>query len=61
MTASGATLPLALAYNAVSWRLVVGGLAYFFQRRFDQALAKLLLAIQENPGSPATYRILAAC
>jgi tetratricopeptide (TPR) repeat protein len=41
--------------------LVVIGLAYFFQRRFDQALAKLLLAIQENPGSPATYRILAAC
>jgi adenylate cyclase len=41
--------------------LVVIGLAYFFQRRFDQALAKLLLATQENPGSPATYRILAAC
>jgi TolB-like protein len=41
--------------------LVVIGLAYFFQRRFDQALVKLLLAIQENPGSPATYRILTAC
>ena len=41
--------------------LVVIGLAYFFQRRFDRALAKLLLAIQENPGSPATYRILVAC
>jgi TolB-like protein len=41
--------------------LVVMGLAYFFKRRFDDAVAKLLLAIQENPGSPATYRILAAC
>ena len=40
---------------------VVIGLAYFFQRRFDEALSRLLLAIQENPGSPATYRILAAC
>jgi adenylate cyclase len=41
--------------------LVVIGLAYFFQRRFEDAAAKLLLAIQENPGSPAIYRILAAC
>jgi hypothetical protein len=37
------------------------GLAYFFQRRFDDALGKLRLAVQENPGSPAIYRILAAC
>src|SRR5262249_54188569 len=41
--------------------LVVIGLAYFFQRRFDDASSKLRLAIQENPGSPAIYRILAAC
>jgi len=41
--------------------LVVIGLAYFFQRRFDDALDKLRLAVQENPGSPAIYRILAAC
>jgi adenylate cyclase len=40
--------------------LVVIGLAYFFQRRFKDAVEKLLLAIQENPGSPAIYRILAA-
>jgi len=40
--------------------LVVIGLAYFFQRRFDDALDKLRLAVQENPGSPAIYRILAA-
>jgi tetratricopeptide (TPR) repeat protein len=41
--------------------LVVAALAQFFQRRYEDALSKLLLAIQENPGSPATYRILAAC
>jgi adenylate cyclase len=41
--------------------LVVMGLAYFFKRRFNEATAKLLFAVQENPGSPATYRILAAC
>jgi adenylate cyclase len=41
--------------------LVVIGLACFFQRRFDEASAKLLLAVQEIPGSPAIYRILAAC
>jgi TolB-like protein len=40
--------------------LVVIGLAYFFQRRFEEALGKLRLAVQENPGSPAIYRILAA-
>jgi hypothetical protein len=37
------------------------GLAYFFQRRFGDAVEKLLLAVQENPGSPAIYRILIAC
>jgi adenylate cyclase len=37
------------------------GMAYFFKRRFDEAAAKLLLAIQDNPGSPITYRDLAAC
>jgi adenylate cyclase len=41
--------------------LVVIGHAYFFQRRFDDALGKLSVAAQENPGSPAIYRILAAC
>jgi adenylate cyclase len=39
---------------------VLGG-AYFFKRRFDEAASKLLLAIQDNPGSPPAYRILAAC
>ena len=41
--------------------LVVMGLAYFFKRQFDEAASKLQTAVQENPGSPATYRILAAC
>jgi len=39
---------------------VIGG-AYFFKRQFDEAVPKLLLAIQDNPGAPAAYRTLAAC
>jgi adenylate cyclase len=39
---------------------VIGG-AYFFKRRFDEAVSKLLLAIQDNPGAPPAYRLLAAC
>ena len=41
--------------------LAVMGRAYFFKHRFDQAAAKLLLAIQDDPGYPVPYRILAAC
>jgi adenylate cyclase len=41
--------------------LFVIGRAYFFKRRFDEAVSKLLLAIQDNPGSPDPYRTLAAC
>jgi TolB-like protein/class 3 adenylate cyclase len=37
------------------------GSAYFFKRRFDDAETKLLLAIQEQPETPAAYRTLAAC
>jgi adenylate cyclase len=37
------------------------GTAYFFQRRFDEAVAKLLLATQDDPGFPSAYRALAAC
>ena len=36
-------------------------MAYFFKRRFDEAVSKLLLAIQDDPGFPAPYRFLAAC
>jgi adenylate cyclase len=36
------------------------GMAYFFKHQFDEAAAKLLLAMQDEPGSPPTYRFLAA-
>jgi len=37
------------------------GMAYFFKRQFHEAAAKLILAIQDHPGFPASYRTLAAC
>jgi TolB-like protein/class 3 adenylate cyclase/tetratricopeptide (TPR) repeat protein len=37
------------------------GTAYFFKRQFDEAVAKLLLSIQDQPGYTQSYRILAAC
>jgi adenylate cyclase len=37
------------------------GMAYFFKGQFDEAASKLLLAIQDHPGFPASYRSLAAC
>ena len=41
--------------------LHVMGQAYFFKHQFDEAASKLLLAMQDNPGSPLPYRTLAAC
>jgi adenylate cyclase len=41
--------------------LALQGRAYFFSRRFDEAVPKLLLAIQEDPNHPGTYRYLASC
>jgi adenylate cyclase len=41
--------------------LSVMGTAYFFKRQFDEAVSKLLLAIQDHPGFPPAYRALAAC
>jgi TolB-like protein len=41
-------------YNAIGTALLLG-------RRFDEAIPKLLLAIQDVPGFPHTYRALAAC
>ena len=41
--------------------LVVMGAAHFYARRFEEAVPKLLLAIQEDPTHPAPYRTLAAC
>jgi tetratricopeptide (TPR) repeat protein len=37
------------------------GAAHFPSRRFDEAVPKLLLAIQENPSFAEPYRALAAC
>lgn len=41
--------------------LLAIGAAYFLGRRFDQAVPKLLLAIQDDPGFPEPHRFLAAC
>jgi adenylate cyclase len=41
--------------------LLVIGFAHFFARRFDDAVPKLLLAIQEDSSHPNPYRVLAAC
>jgi len=37
------------------------GVALFFAQRFDEALPKLLLAIQDDPDFPQPHRFLAAC
>jgi adenylate cyclase len=37
------------------------GEACFFKHEFDEAASKLLVSIQENPGYPHSYRVLAAC
>jgi TolB-like protein len=37
------------------------GLAHFLSRRFDQAVPKLLVAIQGDPSLPQPYGVLAAC
>ena len=37
------------------------GIALFFNRRFDEALDKLLAALQEFPGYATPYRFIAAC
>jgi adenylate cyclase len=41
--------------------LGVIGIAYFFKRQFDEAAAKLLQSIQDDPGFPPAYRALASC
>jgi adenylate cyclase len=37
------------------------GMAHFLKRRFGEAASKLILAIQDHPGFPPSYRTLAAC
>ena len=41
--------------------LLVIGSAHFISWRFDDAVPKLLLVIQEDPSFPVPYRYLAAC
>jgi adenylate cyclase len=41
--------------------LLALGHAYFFKRRFDESASQLLSSIQDHPGLPASYRLLAAC
>jgi adenylate cyclase len=45
----------------VGWGSAVIGSALFLSRRFDEAIPKLLDAIQDEPSLPDTYRHLAAC
>ena len=45
----------------VGWALLTIGAAHFVNRRFAEAVPKLLLAIQEDPSFPQSYRFLAAC
>ena len=37
------------------------GASHFLSRRFDEAIPKLLLALEETPNFPVAYRYLAAC
>jgi TolB-like protein len=45
----------------VGWNLMTLGCALFLSRRFDEAVAKLLLQMQDDPTNQGTYRLLAAC
>ena len=45
----------------VGFSFTIIGAAHFLSRRFDKAIATLLLAIQEDPDYPPPYRFLASC
>src|SRR6516164_4386652 len=45
----------------VGTSFAVIGQAHFLSRRFDEAVPKLLLAIQDDPTFPFPHRVLAAC
>jgi TolB-like protein len=45
----------------VGWAFLTIGAAHFVSRRFEEALPKLLVAVQEDPTFPTVYRFLAAC
>jgi adenylate cyclase len=48
-------------HGRIGWAFLVIGAAHFLSHRFDEAVPKLLLAIQDDPSYPHTYRYLAAC
>jgi TolB-like protein/DNA-binding winged helix-turn-helix (wHTH) protein len=62
---------IAIAHTEAAMRLsprarigtpfAVIGQSLFLSRRFDEAVPKLLLAIQDDPSYPVPYRVLAAC
>ena len=54
-----AALRLSPRTRGASFALI--GRAHFFARRFDEAVPKLLLAIQDYPRDAQPYRTLAAC
>jgi TolB-like protein len=56
-----AALRLSLRARVGVSSLGIIGSACFYSRRFDEAVPKLLLAIQEDPSFPQPYRLLAAC
>ena len=45
----------------VGWTVLTIGAAHFYARRFEEAVPKLLLSLQEDPSLPNPYRYLAAC
>jgi adenylate cyclase len=45
----------------IGWAFIVIGGAHFVSRRFDQALLKFDVAIQDDPSFPQPYRWVAAC
>jgi tetratricopeptide (TPR) repeat protein len=47
--------------GVVGKTLFVFGALHFVSRRLDEAVPKLILAIQQDPDYPAPYRFLAAC
>jgi adenylate cyclase len=47
--------------DRVGLSLLAIGAAHFFAWRFEEAVPKLLIVIQEDPSLPSSYQFLAAC
>jgi len=45
----------------VGWTQFIIGAAHFYSRRFEEAVPKFLLTMQEDPSATGAYRALAAC